>query len=154
MQAGTLLALLLAMIVVNVVLLTFVVIQRRSRAAAQDARLLPPIERIDQENPRHPSIGPPHDPDEPAVDGVPTATYDRVVRIVSLVFILSTSTIVVVTGLWPDTERHPRPPRHRRALRPGHPRRPADTTARSGPLHRRGLGRDHVRRHPRRPDRP
>jgi diguanylate cyclase (GGDEF)-like protein len=103
-QAGTLLALLLAMTVVNVVLLTFVVIQRRSRVAAQDAPLLPPIERIDQPDERHPSIGPPHDPDEPAVDGVPTATYDRVVRIVSLVFILSTSTIVVVTGLWPDTE--------------------------------------------------
>jgi diguanylate cyclase (GGDEF)-like protein len=39
-----------------------------------------------------------------AVDGVPTATYDRVVRIVSLVFILSASTLVAVTGLWPDTE--------------------------------------------------
>ncbi len=39
-----------------------------------------------------------------AVDGVPTATYDRVVRIVSFLFILSTSVIVAVTGLWPDTE--------------------------------------------------
>ena len=32
---------------------------------------------------------------------VPTRAYDRVVRIVSWVFILATSTIVAVTGLWP-----------------------------------------------------
>jgi diguanylate cyclase (GGDEF)-like protein len=37
-------------------------------------------------------------------DGVPTGAYDRVVRIVSWVFILATSTIVAVTGLWPDTQ--------------------------------------------------
>jgi len=35
---------------------------------------------------------------------VPTKAYDRVVRIVSWVFILATSTIVAVTGLWPDTQ--------------------------------------------------
>ncbi len=32
--------------------------------------------------------------------GVPTGAYDRVVRIVSWVFILATSTIVAITGLW------------------------------------------------------
>jgi diguanylate cyclase (GGDEF)-like protein len=37
-------------------------------------------------------------------DGVPIATYDRVVRIVSWVFILVTSTLVAVTGLWPDVQ--------------------------------------------------
>jgi diguanylate cyclase (GGDEF)-like protein len=37
-------------------------------------------------------------------DGVPIATYDRVVRIVSWVFILITSTLVAVTGLWPDVQ--------------------------------------------------
>ncbi len=37
-------------------------------------------------------------------DGVPTGAYDRVVRIVSWVFILATSTIVAVTGLWPATQ--------------------------------------------------
>ena len=37
-------------------------------------------------------------------DGVPTGAYDRVVRIVSWVFILATSTIVAITGLWPDTQ--------------------------------------------------
>jgi diguanylate cyclase (GGDEF)-like protein len=37
--------------------------------------------------------------------GVPPGAYDRVVRIVSWVFILATSTIVAVTGLW--RESHP-----------------------------------------------
>ncbi|MEX2012013.1 MAG: GGDEF domain-containing protein [Chloroflexota bacterium] len=35
---------------------------------------------------------------------VPTRAYDRVVRIVSWVFILASSTIVAVTGLWPQTQ--------------------------------------------------
>ena len=39
-----------------------------------------------------------------AVDGVPTAAYDRVVRIVSFVFLLSASAIVAVTGLWQTTQ--------------------------------------------------
>jgi diguanylate cyclase (GGDEF)-like protein len=37
-------------------------------------------------------------------DGVSTETYDRVVRIVSWVFILASTAIVAVTGLWPTTE--------------------------------------------------
>jgi diguanylate cyclase (GGDEF)-like protein len=42
----------------------------------------------------------------PAVDvgGVPAGAYDRVVRIVSWVFILATGTIVAVTGLWPESQ--------------------------------------------------
>src|SRR4051812_48896984 len=36
--------------------------------------------------------------------GVAPGAYDRVVRIVSWVFILATSTIVAVTGLWRDTQ--------------------------------------------------
>jgi diguanylate cyclase (GGDEF)-like protein len=36
--------------------------------------------------------------------GVPPGAYDRVVRIVSWVFILATSTIVAVTGLWRDQQ--------------------------------------------------
>src|SRR3954454_21084955 len=35
---------------------------------------------------------------------VPAGAYDRVVRIVSWVFILATSTIVALTGLWHDTQ--------------------------------------------------
>ena len=37
-------------------------------------------------------------------DGVPTQTYDRVVRIVAWVFLLTTTIIVAATGLWPATE--------------------------------------------------
>jgi diguanylate cyclase (GGDEF)-like protein len=37
-------------------------------------------------------------------DGVSTETYDRVVRIVSWVFLLTTTAIVAVTGLWPMTQ--------------------------------------------------
>jgi diguanylate cyclase (GGDEF)-like protein len=37
-------------------------------------------------------------------DGVSRQTYDRVVRIVSWVFILGTAAIVGATGLWPDTQ--------------------------------------------------
>ena len=44
------------------------------------------------------------DPDETDGAGVPHGAYDRVVRIVSWVFILAASTIVALTGLWRDTE--------------------------------------------------
>lgn len=37
-------------------------------------------------------------------DGVPTRAYDRVVRIASWVFLLATTTIVGVTGLWPQNQ--------------------------------------------------
>src|SRR6187397_230486 len=39
-----------------------------------------------------------------ADDGVSTRTYDRVVRVVSWVFLLTTSVIVAATGLWPETQ--------------------------------------------------
>jgi diguanylate cyclase (GGDEF)-like protein len=45
------------------------------------------------------------DPADTELDGdVPTWAYDRVVRIVSWVFILSTSTILAITGLWRDMQ--------------------------------------------------
>src|SRR3954462_14577211 len=47
-------------------------------------------------------VGDRHDVLDPG--GVPPGAYDRVVRIVSWVFILATSTIVAVTGLWKDTQ--------------------------------------------------
>ncbi len=37
-------------------------------------------------------------------DGVSTHTYDRIVRIVSWVFLLTTSAIVAATGLWAETQ--------------------------------------------------
>jgi hypothetical protein len=46
--------------------------------------------------------GPADDAVDP--DGVPAGAYDRVVRIVSWVFILATFTIVALTGLWSETQ--------------------------------------------------
>ncbi len=42
--------------------------------------------------------------DEPSGDGVPVRTYDRVVRIVSWVFLLTTTIIVAVSGLWAPSQ--------------------------------------------------
>lgn len=42
--------------------------------------------------------------DERPEDGDSTQAYDRVVRIVSWVFLLATTTIVAVTGLWPSNQ--------------------------------------------------
>jgi diguanylate cyclase (GGDEF)-like protein len=49
-------------------------------------------------------LGEPGDVDLTDPGGVPPGAYDRVVRIVSWVFILATSTIIAVTGLWRDTQ--------------------------------------------------
>jgi diguanylate cyclase (GGDEF)-like protein len=45
-----------------------------------------------------------HGDDERMDDGVPTRAYDRVVRIASWVFLLAATTIVGVTGLWPQSQ--------------------------------------------------
>jgi diguanylate cyclase (GGDEF)-like protein len=42
--------------------------------------------------------------DESPQVGVPTRTYDRVVRIVSWAFLLASTTIVAVSGLWPENQ--------------------------------------------------
>jgi diguanylate cyclase (GGDEF)-like protein len=42
--------------------------------------------------------------DSASDDGVPTRTYDRVVRIVSWIFLLATTTIVAVSGLWRENQ--------------------------------------------------
>lgn len=40
----------------------------------------------------------------PLADGVPVATYDRVVRVASWAYLLSTGAIVYASGLWPGAE--------------------------------------------------
>ncbi len=42
--------------------------------------------------------------DAPRDDGAPASAYDRIVRIVSWIFLLSTATIVAATGLWTDNQ--------------------------------------------------
>ncbi|MBA2373542.1 MAG: GGDEF domain-containing protein [Chloroflexi bacterium] len=44
------------------------------------------------------------DPASTTAEGVPSHQYDRVVRIVSWIFLITTTTIVAVTGLWPLTQ--------------------------------------------------
>jgi diguanylate cyclase (GGDEF)-like protein len=44
------------------------------------------------------------DPLSALADGVPAAAYDRVVRVASWAFLLSTAIVVYATGLWPDAE--------------------------------------------------
>jgi diguanylate cyclase (GGDEF)-like protein len=42
--------------------------------------------------------------DGTSVDGVPTVAYERIVRITSFLFILTTAAIVLSTGLWTDSQ--------------------------------------------------
>jgi diguanylate cyclase (GGDEF)-like protein len=44
------------------------------------------------------------DPSSVLADGVPAAAYDRVVRVASWAYLLSTAAVVYATGLWPDAE--------------------------------------------------
>ena len=44
------------------------------------------------------------DPSSVLGDGVPPAAYDRVVRVASWAYLLSTAVVVYATGLWPDAE--------------------------------------------------
>ena len=87
-------------------------------------------------------------------DGVPTETYDRVVRIVSWIFLLATTAVVATTGLWPvDRAGDPDPARVLRPVHRHRPRPPAARHARPGQVRRRGVGRDHGRDAPGGPDR-
>ncbi len=44
------------------------------------------------------------DPSSVLADGVPAAAYDRVVRVASWAYLLSTAIVVYATGLWPQAE--------------------------------------------------
>jgi diguanylate cyclase (GGDEF)-like protein len=103
---GPLLALLIAAVVVNLALMAVVLAPtfrgRPSPFLAADADHEPPASVATLTGQR--IIDGAFGDGETAVDGVPTAAYDRVVRIVSFVFLLSASAIVAVTGLWPATQ--------------------------------------------------
>jgi diguanylate cyclase (GGDEF)-like protein len=43
-------------------------------------------------------------PDEPLAGGVPQGAYDRVVRVAVWVYLATVAVIVVLSGLWPDTQ--------------------------------------------------
>ena len=107
MPIGPLLALLVVAVIANLVLMAIVIAPtifgRPSpfSGAVGEHEPIPPLEELVAA--RHATGRPPAE-GATIVDGVPTEAYDRVVRIVSFVFILSASTVVAVTGLWPDTQ--------------------------------------------------
>jgi diguanylate cyclase (GGDEF)-like protein len=75
-------------VIAVIALVALQVMMLRGRSLGRDRR--PPV--IDSPGPAS------------AEDGVPTQTYDHVVRVVAWVFLLAAATIVAVTGLWPDTQ--------------------------------------------------
>ncbi len=91
------LALIIVAVIGNLVLMTALIVppwRARARAAPSDESAEISLERMMAE------AAVTGGEDEPSGDGVPVRTYDRVVRIVSWVFLLTTTIIVAVSGLW------------------------------------------------------
>ena len=100
MPVEPVLTLILIAVVANLVVMGIVVLPPRLGRRGIPGVTTAPLEPQPFDLTATPGTSP--TPREP--DGVPTGAYDRVVRIVSWIFILATSTIVAVTGLWPDTQ--------------------------------------------------
>ena len=96
------LTLLLVAVLANLVVMGFVIIPPMvgRRSPFQPGRTTDPVERTAAD---HAAVSG-DSPVETLPGTVPAGTYDRVVRIVSWVFILATFMIVAVTGLWPETQ--------------------------------------------------
>ena len=103
MSIEPLLALIAIAVIANLVVMAALVIVPARRASGTDDR--PGVERDVAANRMLAAAAVIGGEDEDrARDGVPTRTYDRVVRIVSWVFLLATTIIVVATGLWPENQ--------------------------------------------------
>jgi diguanylate cyclase (GGDEF)-like protein len=84
----------------------------RRRGRADDRPVPPPARPAPaRQTPRAPRQAAPVEQGSPSrawspvtEAGVPTRTYERVVRIVAWVFLLTTAATVAITGLWPDTQ--------------------------------------------------
>ena len=96
------LTLLLVAVLANLVVMGFVIIPPMvgRRSPFQPGRTTDPVEQTAAD---HAAVSG-DSPVETLPGTVPAGTYDRVVRIVSWVFILATFMIVAVTGLWPQTQ--------------------------------------------------
>jgi diguanylate cyclase (GGDEF)-like protein len=99
--AEPVLVLIVLAVLANLAVMAFVLVPSAFGRREQVALDAP--DGIDQQRAELAAVvgSPPHGESD---GGVPTRAYDRVVRIVSWVFILATSTIVAVTGLWPDMQ--------------------------------------------------
>jgi hypothetical protein len=111
----TIIALLVALLVGN--LLLVVAIAGRRRSADRSAEAAMPVSG----EPVELAIEMARDQDgRPASGaGIRLATYDRVIRIVSYTFFMVTAVVVAVSGLWPDSAPaiYLRPGRHSHHLR-------------------------------------
>jgi diguanylate cyclase (GGDEF)-like protein len=96
------LILIVAAVAVNLVLMAFVVIPP---ILGRPSRLLPETEgndALERRTAEAAAVGGLLGTTGP--DGLPNPSYDRIVRIVAWVFLLTTSAIVAATGLWADTQ--------------------------------------------------
>jgi len=96
------LALIIVAVIGNLVLMTALIVppwRARARAAPSDESAEISLERMMAE------AAVTGGEDEPSGDGVPVRTYDRMVRIVSWVFLLTTTIIVAVSGLWAPNQQ-------------------------------------------------
>ena len=103
MPVEPILALIVAAVIANLVVMAVLVASPSVRRPTGDALL---DDRFDVRTERDMAAAVVVDRNDESAsdDGVPTRTYDRVVRIVSWIFLLATTTIVGVTGLWPQNQ--------------------------------------------------
>ncbi len=103
MPVDLILILIVVAVIANLVVMAVLVaspIIGRARSTAVDGDAGPAAER---EMAAAAVVGG-QDDDGVTEDGVPTRAYDRVVRIVTWVFLLATTTIVAVSGLWAENQ--------------------------------------------------
>jgi diguanylate cyclase (GGDEF)-like protein len=96
------LALIVAVVVVNLVVMAIIVIPPMMGRPSPIAREAVPTADAERRAAEAAVVG--GMAGTIADDGVSTQTYDRVVRIVSWIFLLITTAIVAATGLWPETQ--------------------------------------------------
>ncbi len=104
MPVDLILALIVVAVIANLVVMAVLVaspIIGRARSGSVDGEGGPAAER---EMAAAAVVGGMDDDDGMTDDGVPTRAYDRVVRIVTWVFLLATTTIVAVSGLWAENQ--------------------------------------------------
>ncbi len=104
MPVDLILILIVVAVVANLVVMAVLVaspIIGRARSGSVDGEGGPAAER---EMAAAAVVGGMDDDDGMTEDGVPTRAYDRVVRIVTWVFLLATTTIVAVSGLWAENQ--------------------------------------------------
>ncbi|MEO8571433.1 MAG: GGDEF domain-containing protein [Chloroflexota bacterium] len=102
MQVAPLLILIVAIVTVNLAVMAIILVPPLLGRASPIARELAPSVDADRRAAEAAIVG--GLDGSVTDDGVPTQTYDRVVRIVSWVFLLTTTAIVAVTGLWTATQ--------------------------------------------------